>query len=148
MRSMVSTGAEQTGRVFTAALDTESAQNVRDRFADEAVEVAASVDQQLTEEEIRQAIENLDARTVRRIVQNMANEDTEGAAQLLPQNTALSEQDSQALVEGTYQELEQQLGDPTNQQPLREDLQNQLAGQVDSYIAQRDAQGRPVVDPS
>jgi hypothetical protein len=31
----------------------------------------------------------LDARTVRRIVQNMANEDTEGAAQLLPQNTAL-----------------------------------------------------------
>lgn len=114
---------------------------IQERLTDRAAEIASSADTQLSEQEIRNVINDLDERTLRRVVQDLTNDDQEGAAQLLADSTDLSEQDAEALINSAYQEMEQQLGNPENDQPLSQDLQNNMASAVDSYVASLDARG-------
>lgn len=127
------------------ALTSQWGRNLRDRLADEAARMAASTDRQLTPAELRRAIDNLDQRTVRRLVLDLTNDDTEGAAQLLADSTELSPSDADALIDGAYREMEESFGNPDNNARLSEDLENQLARQVDGYIARLDARGGPDV---
>lgn len=137
------TAAYQVGTTAQQALDTQLAEDLQNRLADRAVEMTAELDEELSEQDIRQAIEEVDQRTIRRMAQDLINEDTEGAAQLLADTTELSQEDARALVDGVYRQLEETLGDPEDSESLRQDLQDQLAGQVDSYVAQLDEQGGP-----
>ncbi|WP_237227473.1 hypothetical protein [Rubinisphaera sp. JC750] len=114
---------------------------IQERLTDRAAEIASSADTQLSEQEIRNVINDLDERTLRRVVQDLTNDDQEGAAQLLADSTDLSEQDAEALIDSAYQEMEQQFGNPENDQPLSQDLQNNMASAVDSYVASLDARG-------
>ncbi len=114
---------------------------IQDRLADEAAEIAADSSAQLSAAEMRNVIYSLDERTMRRVVLDLTNNDREGAAQLMADTTELSLQDARALVNSAYSELEQQLGNPENEAPLTQDLQNQLASGIDGYVATLDARG-------
>ncbi|TWT57296.1 hypothetical protein KOR42_06550 [Thalassoglobus neptunius] len=131
--------------IVTQSLSTEFGAQVRKQLTDRAVEIAANSNEQLSEQQIRQAVDSLDERTLRRLVLDLTNDDQEGAAQLLADSTDLSQQDAEALIDGAYTELEEHFGNPDNDQPLSEDLKNQLGQQVDGYVASLDAEGGPEV---
>jgi len=133
--------AAEGGYAATQAITNQFGGRIQERLSNQAAEIAANSDTQLSEQEIRNVINDLDERTLRRLVQDLTNDDQEGAAQLLADSTDLSEQDAEALIDSAYQELEQQLGNPDNEQPLSQDLQNQMARGVDSYVASLDARG-------
>lgn len=135
------TTATSIGESAASAMDSQVADTIQNQLSDSAIEAAANMDEQLSESEIRKAIEDLDNRTLRRLTQDLTNNDQEGAAELLAQSTDLSQKDSEALVEGAYQELEEQFGNPDNEESLSEDLQDQMAKQVDGYVASLDAKG-------
>lgn len=137
----IGTTASSVGSGITQAMDTEIARNVRSRLRESAIESAANMDEQLTEQDIRTAVDELDQRTLRRVTQDLMNEDEDGAAQLLADSTELSQQDAKALIDGAYRELEEQFGNPDNDQSLAQDLKDQMAAQVDGYIASLDSQG-------
>lgn len=137
----IGTTASSVGSGITQAMDTEIARNVRSRLRESAIESAANMDEQLTEQDIRTAVDELDQRTLRRVTQDLMNEDEDGAAQLLADSTELSQQDAKALIDGAYRELEEQFGNPDNGQSLAQDLKDQMAAQVDGYIASLDSQG-------
>lgn len=137
----IGTTASSVGSGITQAMDTEIARNVRSRLRESAIEAAANMDEQLTEQDIRTAVDELDQRTLRRVTQDLMNEDEDGAAQLLADSTELSQQDAKALIDGAYRELEEQFGNPDNDQSLAQDLKDQMAAQVDGYIASLDSQG-------
>lgn len=123
------------------ALTSEFGRKLRDRLADQAAEIAANADRQLTQAEMRRVIADLDQRTLRRLVLDLTNDDTEGAAQLLADSTDLSRRDANAIVVSAYREMEETFGNPDNNESLTEDLQNQLSRQMDGYIASLDARG-------
>ncbi|TWT85771.1 hypothetical protein Pla123a_05780 [Posidoniimonas polymericola] len=141
----VGSAAQTTGQAVGSALQTQTAQRVKNRLADQAVEMAANVDQQLSEQEIRDAVNSLDERTIRRLSQDLLDNDSDGAAELLSGATELSKSDARALVNGVYEEVEETIGDPDNEKPLREDLKQKLAGQVSGYAESLDAEGGPEV---
>ncbi|WP_339750003.1 hypothetical protein [uncultured Rubinisphaera sp.] len=133
--------AAQGVQSATAQITNQFGSRIQDRLADQASEIAASSTPQLSEQEIRNVINGLDERTMRRLVLDLTNNDQDGAAQLLADSTELSEQDAQALIQSAYNELEQQFGNPENQQTLAQDLKNQFARSVDNYVASLDASG-------
>lgn len=139
--SAVGSTASTVGTGISQAMDTEIAQTIRSRLRESAIEAAADMDEQLSEQDIRTAVNELDQRTLRRVTQDLMNDDQEGAAQLLADSTELSRQDAKALIDGAYRELEEQFGNPDNNESLAQDLKGQLAGQVDGYIASLDAKG-------
>ena len=101
---------------------------------------AANVDG-LSEEEVRTAVNELDERTMRRIVLDLTNDDSDGAAQLLADSTKLSEADAKSVVDETYQALEEQFGNPDNNKSLAADVKAGLIENVDSYLASLDQPG-------
>lgn len=143
----VGSAASGLGSMARQAADTEFGDTLQNLLADQAAEAAAGMDEELSEEEIRTAINNLDQRTLRRIVNDLADDDQQGASELLANATTLSQSDARALIDGAYQELEQAIGDPESGQPLAEDLKNQLARQVDTQIASLGARGGPETTP-
>lgn len=143
--SALASGTQQAVKGVSQAMDTTVVNAVQNQLRDSAIQTAATMDEQLSEQDIRSALNSIDARTLRRVTQDLIDGDQEGAAQLLASSTDLSEQDAQALINGAYEELEQRFGNPDNRASLAEDLENQMARQVDSYVAQLDAQGGPEV---
>jgi len=99
----------------------------------------------VSETDIRAALDDLDARTLRRIVIDLQNQDEDGAAELLAQNTQLSQRDAAALIQSAYDSLKQQFGDPENSQNLAQDVKAQLIASIDGYIASFDTDGGPRV---
>lgn len=130
---------------LTEQIATQYGERIQDRLYDRAAEIAASSSEEVTEEEIRAAISDIDARTLRRIVIDLTNDDTEGAAELVAQHTKLSVEDAQSLIDATYQELKEQIGNPDSQQTLAQDVRNRLVANFDSYLAGLDAAGPPNV---
>lgn len=143
----VGSTAADMGSVARQAVDTQFAESIQNRLADSAIEVAANTDSELSEQDLRSAINDLNQRTLRRIVSDLTNNDQEGAAEIIAEATSLSQNDAEAIVEAAYEQLEEAIGNPDNDEPLTEDLQNQLANQVDSYIAEMDARGGPETTP-
>jgi len=129
----------------TEAITSEFGGQIQDRLADQAAEIAANSSSQLSAAEMRNVIYSLDERTMRRLVLDLTNNDREGAAQLMADTTELSQQDARALVNSAYRALEEQFGNPENQASLTQDLKNQFASGVDSYVATLDARGGPNV---
>ncbi len=125
----------------TAQITNQFGSRIQDRLADQASEIAAGAAPQLSEQKIRNVINGLDDRTMRRLILDLTNKDQDGAAQLLSDSTDLSEQDAQALIDAAYNELEQQFGNPDNQLTLAQDLKNQFAQSIDGYVAALDARG-------
>lgn len=139
--SGIGTATTSVSSGISQAMDTKIARDIRSRLSESAIEAAADMDEQLSEQDIRTAVNELDQRTLRRVTQDLMNDDQEGAAELLADSSELSQQDAQALIDGAYRELEEQFGNPDNEQSLSQDLKGQLAGQVDGYIASLDSQG-------
>jgi hypothetical protein len=138
-------GASAAATGISQLANTQVVDTIQNQLSDAAIEAAAEFEDQLSEQEIRQVVNNLDERTLRRLTQDLINNVQEGAAELLASSTELSQQDAQSLINTTYRELEEQLGNPDNQQSLAQDLKAQMARQVDGYIAELDAQGGPQV---
>lgn len=118
---------------------------IQDRLYDRAAEIAASSTEGVSEADIRAALDELDARTLRRIVIDLQNQDEDGAAELLAQNTELSQRDAAALIQSAYDSLKQQFGNPENSQSLAQDVKTQLIANIDGYIASFDTSGGPRV---
>lgn len=141
------TASATTSMASNAAqtINEEYGAEIQDRLYEEAVEMTAAGTTQVSEAEIREAIESLDQRTLRRIVVDLTNNDNEGAAELLAEATKLSQQDAQALMDSAYKALEEQFGNPNNEKTLAEDIRKQMITGVDGYIASLDARGGPEV---
>lgn len=129
------------GQAASSLAETDAAQTVQNRLMDQAIDMAAEMDEQLSEQDIRDAINSLDQRTLRRVTQDLVNNDSEGAAELLADSTELSQRDARALIDATYEELEEAIGNPDNNESLRQDVRNQLARQIGPYVASLDEQG-------
>ncbi len=114
---------------------------IQRQLYDHAAEMAANNVDGLSEKEVRNAVHALDERTMRRIVLDLTNDDSEGAAQLLADNTKLSEADAKSIVDETYKALEEQFGNPDNNKSLAADVKAGLIENVDSYLASLDQPG-------
>lgn len=143
--SSVATGASQAAQGISQSVDSTVVNTIQNQLSESAVDSAANMDEQLSEQDIRNAVDSLDDRTLRRVTQDLMNDDQEGAAQLLADSSDLSQNDAKALIDGAYRELEERFGNPDNQDSLSEDVENQLGRQVDSYVARLDARGGPEV---
>ncbi len=135
------------GSMTNQVLQSELADNVQSRLIDRSIEIAASADAEVSEQDIRRAINGLDDRTVRRIVNDLTNKDTDGAAELLANATQISTENANDIVEAVYEELEEAIGNPDNNQPLTADVKSQIIKRADDYLASLDAQGGPQVTP-
>jgi DNA-binding transcriptional regulator YdaS (Cro superfamily) len=133
--------AAQGTATLTQQVVNQYGDRIQSRLYDRAAELAASSSGQVTEQEIRQAVNALDQRTLRRIVIDLSNDDSEGAAELVAENTRLSREDAEAIVDATYRELEQQFGNPNNDESLAEDVKRQLIEDVDAYLVSLDSRG-------
>lgn len=143
--SAVSSGVSQASQGISNAMDTEMANEIQNQLSESAIEAAAGMDEQLSEQDIRTAVNELDQRTLRRVTQDLIDDDQEGAAQLLASNTELSQSDAEALINSSYQQLEELFGNPENKESLAEDLKTQMARGIDGYVANLDARGGPEV---
>jgi hypothetical protein len=147
--STVATGVGQAASgvgVFTQQVAQQYGEEVQTRLYDRAAEIAAQSSAGVTEADVRGAINDLDGRTLRRMVIDLANNDHEGAADLVAQHTRLSPADARSLVDAAYAAMEEQFGVPGNQQTLAEDLRAQLAQGVAPYFARLDQSGQRVTE--
>lgn len=146
--SSVASGASSTAS-GTASL----AETVADEYGDEiqtvvydrAIEMTAANTEGLTNSELRSAVNSLDQRTMRRLMTDLTNNDSEGAAEIIAEQTQLSQSESRSLVDTAYSAIEEQVGNPDNNQSLTTELKRKLVSGVDSYIAKMDQQGGPDV---
>lgn len=146
--SASATGAQNlaTGTAqLTESITKRYGDRIQNTLYDRAAELVASSHSNLTEREVREALNDLDERTLRRIATDLTNDDSEGAAELLAETTELSREDSQAIVDSTYEALEERFGNPENDKSLAADLKTGLIENVDAYVASLDARGGPQV---
>lgn len=147
----VDTGARAVSGGAATALDgarsmadTELASAVRRQLKNRVAEAVASIDtgeSDVSEEDVRQAIENLDQETFDELTADLADGDQESAAALISDNTSLNEAQAEALIDGAYRELEERFGDPDNDESLAGDLRNTLIDQTAEAVAAFDADG-------
>ncbi len=143
--STVASGAEGATGLFSSVADTEAFQRIASRLNRRAAEAIASVDPEggaeVSAEDVRNAINDLDAETLDQVLADLADNDQDSAAGLIADQTNLSRAQADELIAGAYTELEERLGDPDDDQSLAEDLQSQLASNVAGVIASADARG-------
>ncbi|QDV74705.1 hypothetical protein [Botrimarina mediterranea] len=143
--STVASGAEGATGLFSSVADTEAFQRIASRLNRRAAEAIASVDPEggaeVSAEDVRNAINDLDAETLDQVLADLADNDQDSAAGLIADQTNLSRAQADELISGAYTELEERLGDPDDDQSLAEDLQSQLASNVAGVIASADARG-------
>lgn len=141
----VHSSMNQAGVGIANMVDSQMVNQLQNKLTESAIATAADMNEQLSKKDIRTAINELDSRTLRRLTQDLLDDDQDGAAELLAENTDLSEQDAEALINSSYKALEEQFGNPENRESLAGDLKNQLGRGIDSYVASLDAQGGPEV---
>lgn len=147
--SVTATGAQKTASAVVGLVDEELADTVSQRLKSTASEAIAAIDEEggveVSEDDIRSAIDDLSDQSLNDLVAELTDGNTEGAVELLVDETELTEEQADALISGAYEKLEERFGNPENEEGLAGDLQNQLAEGVDGYVASLDAKGGPEV---
>ncbi|TWT90937.1 hypothetical protein Mal64_13360 [Pseudobythopirellula maris] len=142
-------GASGLAEMGSAAASTDLAATLRERLQQQAAEAIAAVDAEggpeVTEEDVRASIEELDDETIDQLVTQLMDDDRESAAQLIASQTDLTEEQSNDLIEGAYQALKERFGNPGNNQSLADDLRSQMADRSAAVVASLDAEGGPEV---
>ncbi|MEO0532141.1 MAG: hypothetical protein AAF266_16465 [Planctomycetota bacterium] len=135
----------QLGGAAASLSESGLASTIRERLRDEIARAVTEIDpeggEEISEEAVRESIEQLDANTLDRVATQLADEDQESAAELIAEATELSSAQAEELINGAYEALERQLGDPDNDQSLAEDLRSSLIDQVAAVLSSFDPAG-------
>jgi hypothetical protein len=147
--SAVVSGAEGSAGLASAVADSEAFQRISSRLKRRAAEAIAAADPEggaeVSAAKIEEAINDLDSEALEQIAADLTDGNQEGAAEAIADQTGLSRAQADELIDGAYAELEERLGDPSNDQSLTEDLQSQLASGVAGVIASADPEGGPEI---
>ncbi|QDU91258.1 hypothetical protein Pla175_46780 [Pirellulimonas nuda] len=148
--SGAASGASSAADYLASISDTKVAARVRERLQRRAADVLAEVDPpggtDVTQNDIREAIEGLDAKTFDRMLRQVVDEDQEGIAEVIAAETELNQDQAKELVDGAYAKLEERFGDGSGETPLLADLKSDLADRVARQVAKADPQGGADVD--
>ncbi len=147
----VASGATSAAEYLASVSDTEVATRVRERLQRRAADTIASVDPpggtEVTQEDIRTAIEELDAKTFDRMLAQVADDNQAGVVEVIAAQTELNQEQAKELVDGAYAELKKRFGADAGETPLLADLQADLADRVAAQVAKADPAGGEEVDP-
>lgn len=153
--SAVSATAGQTvdaAQAVSGAVDGELADNIQARLKRRASSVIAKSDASggtdVSQQEIRDAIENIDTETMTEIAKNIAMGERRTAREKLAEATNLTTDEVRDLVEGVANEFEQQLGTDGNDTGLVGDISKSLQRQASDLVADLDAAGGADVSQS
>lgn len=141
-------GVAQAATSF-ATSDSKLADTIQKELSQRAAKTIASADAEggpsVTAEAIRNSINELDSESLNQIVQDLIDNDQDSAAELIASETELNADQARDLIEGVYNALEEQIGNPNNEAGLAEDLRRQLTRQSADVIAMADEEGGPEV---
>ncbi|TWU00250.1 hypothetical protein Pla108_11970 [Botrimarina colliarenosi] len=139
-----STVAGATG-AFAALEGTDTAATIRSRLKRQLATTVADLDveggEDVTAEEVRESIDDLDAAALDDLTKQLIDDDRESAAELIASETELSQADANELIDGVYEALEERYGDPDNDTGLAGDLRSQAIDRVAEAIVAFDAKG-------
>lgn len=141
--ALASTEASNSNN-WQQGLNSQFATTLQERLIDSAAEAGASIAAPLTVQSVRQEINGLDERTLRRIASDLNADDTEGAAEYLENATSLSSEAAVSVMQATQQALQQ------TEQPSEGDaqlLRTQLLEQAEAYVQNSPSTGQQSVSP-
>ncbi len=95
----------------------------------------------VTPQDVRQAIDSLDDKTMTQIGEKLIAGDTEAAKNILAENTDLTQAQINSLVQGISQQAQEQLGTEGNNQNLTQDVKTILKNRTAKMISQLAPQG-------
>ncbi len=101
------TGADNSA--LLTDLQTELTQKAKDMLGKAVQASGATNSPEVNQEDITQAIEQLNAETLQAVGMNLLRGDTEGAKNALAVNTSLSEEQINAIVDGISEEVQQKV---------------------------------------
>jgi hypothetical protein len=155
--SAVTTGVTSIGSMGSSLVDSVPANNplvntIQAQLKRRAIDVIAQSDAvggpDVTEQEVRQTLNQMDSQTLQGVAVQLIQGDIEAAKNTLRDNSELSTQEIDNLIDGIAQEIAQQLGvsspDETDTTALINQVQQRLTNQVSSLIASADADGTEV----
>lgn len=141
----VATGVQGVASGVSSLSGTELAETIRTRLKRQVAQSIASADQpggtDVSEADIREAINSLDAETLDQLAAQLADNNQQSASELVASETSLTAAEAEAVISGAYQELEEQLGNPDNDANLATELRRSMANQSAKAIAAFDAKG-------
>ncbi|MFG0262796.1 MAG: hypothetical protein ACF788_10440, partial [Novipirellula sp. JB048] len=136
----------------SGAMDSELADNIQARLKRRASSVIARAEAaggpEVSPEEVREAIENVDTRTMIEIAEHVALGESRSAREKLAEATNLSSEEVRDIVNGVANEFEQQLGTADNDTALVDDISRSLQRQTADLVADLDAPGGAEVTSS
>ncbi|MEM8866174.1 MAG: hypothetical protein AAGF31_11580, partial [Planctomycetota bacterium] len=149
----VAAGAAQgVGQAIQSAEGTQVATQIRNKLKDRLAGSVASLDDdqqdEVSEEDVREAMNSLDDASLDRLVTLLLDNEQQSAAELIAAETDFSESEAAALIEGAYRKLERRYGDPSNDEPLSADIQERLTSESAELLALFDRSGGEEVSPN
>lgn len=134
--------AEQAASSLT---DIKLSDNIKARLKRRASSVIAKMDAEggptVSQEEVRQTIEELDAETVQAISSHIVAGELTAAREELTEQTELDDDEVRDIISGLENEFEEQLGTEGNETGLIGDIGKALNRQISDFAAELDAEG-------
>lgn len=136
-------GLDAAGTGLTDSPLVTSIQAQIKRKAGEIVAQAGGAE--VTQQEATQAINQIDDNTLASMAGQIVSGDAEGAKKALADNTSLSRQEINSIIDGISAEVQQAVPNQLNSAAFLTNVQNQLKEKASGIIAQMDAPGGTVV---
>ena len=99
----------------------------------------------VTQRDVREAIEQLDGEALHKITIHLIDGDTKQAKETLSSNSGLTEQQIDELLDSISKEVQEMLGTAENDSGLSTDIQNLVKEELARFVADIDAPGGPRV---
>lgn len=133
------------GQAIASAADTELADNIQARLKRRATSVIANAAAQGSDgvkaEEVRKAIDSMDAQTMQQIAMHVTKGELRSAREVLAAETNLSGDEVREIIDNIANEFEQQLGTDDNATGIVGDVTNAIKRQTSDFVASLDGQG-------
>lgn len=143
--SGVVSGVTTTGETIMQATDTQLADNIQARLKRRAATILARNQAEGAPEvdvqEVRNAIDSLDAATLSEIASLIATGEMTAAREQLASATQLNQREVRDLIQGIENEFEEQLGTADNQTGLIGDISTMMERRMAELVADLEAAG-------
>jgi len=133
------------GQAIASAADTELADNIQARLKRRATSVvskaAADGASGVKAQEVRKAIESMDAQTLTEIATHVSMGELRSARETLASKTNLSSDEVREIIDNIASEFEEKLGTDKNATGIVGDVTNALKRQASDFVASLDEEG-------
>ena len=143
--STTSSVVADAGSAMQSVANTELAENIQARLKRRAISVisrrASSEETELTEAEIREALQSLDGEAFSDIAADVVAGEKTSAAEALAEETNLSTSEVRSIIDEISARFEERIDSGDDDTALSEDIANSLQQQAADFLADLDAAG-------